>query len=102
MTSKLNLALIGYGEVGQVFCPPVSRCRRRGRRDLQYSRSGGGAGTDGESAQDRRAPGKACSRAAEMREPAMMLDDIDRDGWLLRAVAEAKQRGAAAEQDKES
>jgi 3-hydroxyisobutyrate dehydrogenase-like beta-hydroxyacid dehydrogenase len=34
-------------------------------------------------------------RAAEMREAAMMLDDLGLDGSLSRAVADAQQRGAA-------
>jgi len=33
-------------------------------------------------------------RAAEMREAAMMLDDLGLDGSLSRAVADAQQRGA--------
>lgn len=41
-------------------------------------------------------------RAAEMREAAMMLDDLDLDGSLARAVADAQQRGAAAKPDKTS
>lgn len=38
-------------------------------------------------------------RAAEMREAAMMLEDLSLDGSLARAVADAQERGAA-EQDK--
>ena len=33
-------------------------------------------------------------RAAEMREAAMMLDDLGMDGALSRAVADAQDRGA--------
>jgi 3-hydroxyisobutyrate dehydrogenase-like beta-hydroxyacid dehydrogenase len=33
-------------------------------------------------------------RAAEMREAGMMLDDLDMDGSLARAVADAQERGA--------
>ena len=33
-------------------------------------------------------------RAAEMREAGMMLDDLDMDGSLSRAVADAQERGA--------
>ncbi len=37
-------------------------------------------------------------RAAEMREAAMMVDDIGRDSGLCRAVADAQQRGAVLRQ----
>ena len=82
MTNKLNLALIGYGEVGQIFAREFLAGDGAAVADLRHSfrRSGGGARTDRERAQRRRASGKERRRRGRRRRDR----HLGRDGGLRR------------------